>query len=314
MGQSSEEARRLLSVNAKYYPDTVWLSDLDDTLIDTARMHDKAVLSVITRLKSFIHETEAVRIGKRFNDLFQLLIKAHQSNGPDAAASHSQSMMEAEDLTARIENDQQDIIERWGAPKRFSREALLKVAGDDYGVRFTAAQIQYTIDGYWEDLKYHPIYFSGAVTLTKRVMEAGYPLFIMTSSDGRLTLSDTGQFEYDPDLSRTFKADRVESLREQGLAYRDVIIGDPVDKPTPDFFEILYRRVEQGLSGRFNPRHCVVLGDSYRSDLKIPMSQWDAGLGILYRPGQAEAATEQQRVVSVGSWDSVGSVLTSLRL
>lgn len=308
MEEAEGDGRRLLSTSVKAFPDAVWLADVDDTLIDTVRMHYEASGAMVNVLGSFVGISKAHQVVARFKDIFEILIESHQSIGP----SFEGSQQEKNDLLQRIDEYQREIKARWGATKTFSRETLLKIAAEDYGIDLTAKQVQQCIDYYWQYLESHPLCFHDAINLSQILARIGIPLFLMTSSDGRLTLSDNGQFDYDPTSSRKFKESRVQSLRAEGLHYREVFVGDPIDKPTPEFFEFVHDGVERYLGRRLNPPHVIVMGDSYTSDMQIPVSEWQVGLGVLYRPGQKKIIVERDRVVSIGNWKAVENFLVSL--
>jgi hypothetical protein len=154
--------------------------------------------------------------------------------------------------------------------------------------------------------------FDDAIGLSRQLARLGLPLYIMTASDGRLTPTDSGQFRYDPELSKRRKATRIRRVRPLGMQYREVFIGDPVDKPTPEFFDGVRAGIEQDLGREVAPADVIVLGDSYRSDIEVPVSVQGAALGILRRRGQEETLAEQDRVVSVGNWQPVSAMLAAL--
>jgi FMN phosphatase YigB (HAD superfamily) len=305
MHEVDGDGRTLLSAVVKAYPDAVWFADVDDTLVDTVRMHNEASSSIVSVLGSFVGDKKAYDVVRRFEEIFEILIESHQSSAPDI----ERTQRERDDLLRRIAEYQQEIKARWRTTKKFSRETLLKIAGEDYGIDLTSEQIRQCIDHYWQHVLSHPLCFDDAIRLTQMLAKVGLPLFLMTSSDGRLTLNESGQFDYDPVSSRRFKEARVQSLRAEGLHYREVFVGDPIDKPTREFFQFVYDSVERHLGRRLNPQHTVVIGDSYTSDLQIPVSEWKVGLGVLYRPGQEDIIVEQDRVVSVGDWNAVGNFL-----
>jgi len=307
MQEVDGDGRALLANVVRAYPDAVWLADVDDTIVDTVRMHDEASRSIVSVLASFVGDRKANDVVGRFEEIFGILIESHQSSEPKI----ERSQQEKDDLLTRIAEYQQEITARWRTTKKFSRETLLKIAGEDCGIDLTSEQIHQCIDHYWQHVLSHPLCFDDAIGLTQVLAKVGLPLFLMTSSDGRLTLNENGQFDYDPASSRRFKESRVQSLRAEGLYYREVFVGDPIDKPTREFFQLVYDGVERHLGRRLNPQHAVVMGDSYTSDLQIPVSEWKVGLGVLYRPGQKDIIVERDRVVSVGNWKAVGNFLVS---
>lgn len=304
------DAQILLSTIVSTYPHTVWFADIDDTLIDTVKKHEVASDSIAGVLKPLVGEEKAEEVAKRFAETFQLLVTFHQSMVDDEVEIAEDARKLREELQVRIDECQQEIKQQWGMAKKFSREVLLKLVGEDCGVSLAPEQIKECADSYWHRLESHTICFDDARKLTEDIARVGCPLYLITSSDARLALKENGQFEYEPESSRRFKMARIEKLRARGLYYRKAFIGDPVDKPTPEFFEMVYRGVERDLGRQLNPEHIVVLGDSYASDLHVPVSAWNATLGILYRRGQENVAFEQERVVSVGDWQVISELLT----
>lgn len=303
------DARDLLSSVVTTYPHTVWLADVDDTLIDTAGMHNAASSSIVGVLGQFVGEKKAEQVVRRFAEIFQILVTSHQSSERHEATRIEETRKSDCELEARIDECQQEIRQRWGTTKKFSREMLLKLAGEDCGAALTPQQIQQCADHYWQHLESHVICFDDAIRLTEDLARAGSPLFLFTSSDGRLIPKENGHFDYDPESSHRFKEARVEKLRAKGLRYQSVFIGDPIDKPTPEFYKMVYSSVERNLHRHLDPRNVIVLGDSYRSDLEIPVSDWKVALGILYRPGQEDVIAEQERIVSVGNWKIISELL-----
>lgn len=306
------DAQSLLSTIVSTYPHTVWFADIDDTLIDTVKTHKVASNSIAEVLKPPVGEGKAEEIAKRFAEIFQLLVTFHQSTADEEAELAEGIRKQREELQLRIDGCQQEIKQRWGMTKKLSREVLLKLAGEDCGVSLAAEQIKECADSYWQNLESHTICFEDARRLTEDIARVGCPLYLITSSDARLALKENGQFEYNPESSRRFKMSRVEKLRGRGLYYRNVFIGDPVDKPTPEFFEMVYSGVERELRRQLKSEHIIILGDSYEADLQVPISKWNAALGILYRRGQENVVLEKECVISVGDWQVISELLAFL--
>lgn len=286
-------------------PEAVWVADIDDTLTDTARMHNSAAGAVRDALARIIDPVLANAVANRFVQLFQTLLSAHQATDGRSDGDGYSAVLE------RVMSLQREMRLKWGTTKRFSRECLLKMAGDDRGVALTAGQISKCVDEYWAHMRANVILFEDAVRLCVAISQAGRPLFLMTSSDGRLSLGDNGQFEYDPSYSRDFKLARVAELEARRIRFRGAFVGDPADKPTPAFFDHVYDGIERTLGHRVSPRTIIVLGDSYHSDIEYPETHWSIALGVLYRPDQDAARAEGDRVVSVGTFDEITRALTA---
>jgi len=313
MQETDVSLKELSLTIASSYPDAVWLADVDDTLTDTARMHSAASRSIVDVLVPTIAVSHAQAISQRLDEIFQIMITFHQSASQTDCAQAPELRTLHDDFQRRISAYQAEIEEQWGVIRRFSREVLLKLAGEDCGVDLTSAHIDRCIDHYWAYIMKHADCFSDAVRLTETLERIGSPLYLITSSDGRMTLEDNGQFSYDPDFSRRDKAARMEHLRAKGIRYRKVFIGDPVDKPAPEFFRLAYAGIEHDLQRRLEPQKVIIVGDSYRSDLQTPVTERTAALGIHYRRGQDRVTHESDRIFSLGSLSVVSDLLISLQ-
>ncbi len=306
----ASRARRMLAEVVR--DATVWLADVDDTLTDTAQMHRAASRSLVGVVRKITGETMALQIVERFEQIFDVLLASHQAAGV-RAQSDDRTAADVELLWFRVNDCQQEIKQRWGATKKFSREVLLKLAAEDFGIILDADQLSLCADRYWEHVDANAIFLDGAIPMTDEIARIGNSLFLFTSSDARLLLKGNGQFQYDPTASLDFKRQRMEKLRQRGLNYREVFIGDPFDKPTPVFFAAIHDGVERSTSRRFDANHAVVLGDSFSSDLAVPISDWRVRLGILYRRGQGSVRIMQERLVSLGQWEIVRESLADSR-
>lgn len=315
MSRADAEAKELLSMVVDIFPHSIWFADIDDTLIDTLEAHKSASKEIADILEPMIGERSALTITKRFLELFQILMNGHRTyKVEDQAESPDDTSKQYKALRARIDDCQEELRKHWGAIKVFSREVLLTLAGEDCGFSLAPQQISKCIHHYWGKVADYALCFDDACKLLKVIAEMNRPLYLFTSSDGRLNLRIDGQFEYDPEMSRRLKRARIEKLRAKGLQYRDLFIGDPVDKPNPEFFEVMYRSVASDLGEEFKLEHTIILGDSYDADLHVPVTVWKTALGIWYRRGQVEVAFEKERVITVGNWQVLSNLLTSKSL
>jgi FMN phosphatase YigB (HAD superfamily) len=308
----SADAHALLRTIATTYPRTIWLVDVDDTLTDTARMNTAASRSIVEVLAPMVGESKAAEVVEHLIATFQFMVSFHQSTTNEEKAFTADQRRMHEQFQSRIVNCQREIKSKWGVTKNFSREVMLKIAAEDSGVDLDPAQIQRCSDHYWDHVHSHALFFKNAIRLTKSIDQVGSPLYLITSSDARFTLKQNGQFDYDPAYSRSDKDVRMEGLRTSGLRYRKAFIGDPVDKPSEEFFENVYTEVEEDLRRPIEPDHLIILGDSYRADLETPITKTRAALAILYRRGQEEVLVEKERVVSVGDLGVVNDFVRQL--
>lgn len=290
-------------------PGSVWLADLDDTLIDTVNVHRNSSKAIGDSLRDHLSTSQADRLVEQFANLFRTLIEGHW--GGAGGDSRQNADGTHADLLMRIGACQTEISARWNLIKKFSREVLIQLAAEDCGISLRPDQIQQCAEAYWTHLQSHVSCFEDAITLSAELARLGVPLYIMTSSDGRLSPTASGQFGYDPQQSYRLKAARVEAMRSKGLQFRKAFIGDPIDKPTFEYFDLVYDGIRADLRQDFDPSRMIVLGDSYQSDLEVPVSSKGAALGILSLRGQQDPVAVRDRIVSVGSWTPVCDILAT---
>jgi len=97
-----------------------------------------------------------------------------------------------------------------------------------------------------------------------------------------------------------------------GVLYRGAFVGDPVDKPSKQFFNQAYSSIERDLAKQRSSFDIVVLGDSFQSDLRTPIDNGDAALALLYIRDQLDIRVEQDRVVSIGDLGVISSMIVGL--
>ncbi len=277
----------------------VWVFDVDDTITDTRLMHHRAAESVTQALSAHMPLDLAQSIAKRFRDVFDELLINHQQNPRSSADTRKSS----DELEARARGYQKEIAAIWGFSRLFSREVLLQIAVEDCGASLTPPELRHCVDAYWEHLFENPIIFEDTVRLTQELARRHVPTYLMTSSDARYYQQPTGQFTYNPAESRDDKRRRLDNLRRYGVEYRRAFIGDPIDKPTKEFFRLAFSGIAEDLHRSVGSFRIVVVGDSFRSDIETPLELLDSSIGILYRHGQTMIDVESERVVSVGDFD-----------
>lgn len=270
----------------------VWLVDLDDTLTPTAHLHPRAATEAGRVLTHALDADTAQNVIGRFDTMFATLLAAHHDDttgGDDAAA----------DLDRRVAAAQGRVEARWGSTMRFSREVLLYLSAQDAGVILSAELLWSTIDAYWEHYRANPVFVEGAKEFMS-ALDSVAPTYIMTGSDARMRLLRSGAFEYDPEGSREVKARRLGALRDAGLSYADAFIGDPINKPEPEYFEGALAAIRTQLPDASH--EVVVFGDSIASDLNTPLETGIASQGILYSEGRDGVGTPADCVLSFGHY------------
>jgi FMN phosphatase YigB (HAD superfamily) len=270
-------------VNKIRWEESVWFSDVDDTLIDTAGATIEAAEGVGGILGN--------QIQNYFRDLFLMMMEGHQGKtSPDY-----------EKLLKEVENYQQEIKQQYGYIKKFSREVLIKIGADRAGIKVTPESIYAAADAYWETLSEKVKVFPGVPELISEIKSHGRPLYLLTSSDARLKLKLNGQFEYIPKQSETFKRGRMELLRNKGIEFKAVSIGDPEDKPHPDFFGKGIKVATGDLGIPIDSSKAIFMGDSYAADLQIPKEQLGFGMVWLFQKGKENIEKVDDQEIITGN-------------
>ncbi|MFF1441528.1 hypothetical protein [Streptomyces sp. NPDC058295] len=289
-------ARRLIPTADR---SVVWLFDVDDTLTDTQSMHHRAADSLVAELATEMAGSLATSVVKRFRRVFDELLMVHQQ----VSVSDKDRLLSLKTLDSRVRSYQREILEKWHLTRPFSREILLRIAIEDCGALLTADALRRCTDQYWEHMRENPIVFPDAARLSQKLAVQGAPAYLMTSSDARYRERSNGQFTYDPQESLEDKNRRMENLKNHGIRYSKAFIGDPIDKPSEDFYDLALSGISQDLDRPLESLFIVVIGDSYRSDIKTPLGLLDYAIGIWCRRGQPGIDMEAERVLSIGDFD-----------
>lgn len=304
--EESESPQALLAQVGRFSSRQVWLIDVDDTITNTAAMHKRAAMSTADVVGLSVGSHQGKMVARRFDEVFQVMLASHQAlPGSQQPTDEPYGTSSPGSLLRRIAACQQAILHDWGAIKKFSREVLLKLAAEDCDVDLSPEQILSATDHYWRQVDEHTVFIRDTLQLLRTLEGRNCPVYLMTGSDGRLIPRTDGQFTYDPQFSKSDKLGRMMGLRQKGVHFQDVFIGDPVDKPEPQFFKILIEGIQGDLGRRLRSADLVVLGDSYRSDLETPLAQGLADVGVLYVQGQSAPRLESSRVISVGDLSSL---------
>lgn len=284
--------------------DSVWFFDIDDTLVDFSGTVAIATERVHQVLQTHFSVADAQKVTDRFNHFFLLQKRVHQSHDNVQDEEH-------DTLAARINDIQQDIYRQYGFVKQWSREVLLKLAADDLGVQVTPELVHEAIDAYWVALSQESHLLPGSKELLLFLEQHNQPVYLLTSSDGRLTMNDDHTFSYSPEYSAGLKRERIELLRQKGIFYRGMSIGDPEDKPHRDFFEKGIRIAETDLGRAIDLSHAVMVGDSYSADLQTPKEQLGFGLTILLSQQVKDSTWVDERQLTTNTLASIPRLLPS---
>lgn len=296
------EARRLVATALRSCRQYVWVFDVDDTIVDTIQAHKHAADALGRTLADSLSRPAAEALANRFDEMFQLLVAYRQVRPSTSAPDWRRESSEYLTLKQRVLTCQDCIKHQWGVTKTFSREVLLQLAAEDCEIAFSVKDIVRASDSYWAHIRDHSIWFPDSKRLISELSAAGTPVYLMTSSDAVFSpVAGPEQFIYDPNRSRAVKLSRLEVLRSEGLTHRRAFVGDPVDKPDPAFFQLVYSGIEKDMGRPLDLRRAIFIGDSFQADLEVPVLDDGAALGILCARGQETMLIEDERLISVGN-------------
>ncbi len=270
------------------WENSVWFFDLDDTLIDTVRANTHASQGIFEVFASNFDDVTALKVQRRYQELYDTLLFGYRVRHDSEWEQVPGQRKLFDGLLEKIESSQRIIQSEHGHAKKWSREALIKIVVDEMGLTVPSELIHEAADAYWVSLSKQVEIFSDAHALLGMIKEQSRPVYIVTSSDARLTLQPDGQFAYNPQYSESLKRQRIELLRDRGLVFNLISIGDPEDKPHVEFFEKGIKLAEQELEISIERANCIVVGDSYSGDLETPHKKMGFGLAVLVKRDQPE--------------------------
>lgn len=284
---------------------SVWFFDIDDTLIDTAGTTVSASEGIKTVFAAKYTPELAQQVQDNFNEIFQLMMAGYRVKNEDDWKQIPGGKDAFNKLLQDVEHSQIRVKQAFGQIKKWSREVFVKLAAEQAGLQVTPELVHQAADGYWLTLTKQIVVYPHALTLFQEIKKHGRPIYLITSSDGRLKMDDEGQFDYDPAYSEALKRQRIELLQEKGLAFNALSIGDPEDKPNLDFFEKGIRSAEQDLGYPIDPRCAVMIGDSFGGDLQTPKEKMGFGLVVLFQKGKSDTQIVDPHQINTGNLMSV---------
>lgn len=275
------------------------------TLIDTAGTSVAASDGIRIVFAGHYGLEKAKKVQSNFNNLFALMMAGYRVR--DAAdwrqVDGGEDAFKA--LLNYIESCQQQPIGDYGHFKKWSREVFIKRAAELTGLKVSPELVHQAADAYWLTLTEETRVFSDALRLSDLIASHNRPLFLVTSSDARLQMQKDGQFIYNPTYSEALKRQRMELLRQKGLRFNAVSIGDPEDKPHLDFFVKALKVAESDLGSTIDPIQAIMLGDSFGGDLQTPKEQLGFGLVALREKDRTEIQINDTRQVTLGNLDDL---------
>ncbi len=231
---------------------SVVISDIDYTLVDFGTGHRAAIEALVSIFGRHVAD-EA-------NKIFHLVLEGLR-RAEDTGWKESQAFQEVLDQIKRL---QAPWLETYGI-KPWSREAWIIIAAEQLQMTLTPQQVEAGRDAYWNALSDNATLYADAHEFLESVQESGVPLVLMTSSDSICRVTEGHLVKYDPMYSEGYKRKRLKRLL---LGYQALVIGDPIDKPDPRFFDKVFQTVAK--FGNFQMEKILVIGDSDRSDLHEP--------------------------------------------
>lgn len=292
------------------WENSIWFSDIDDTLIDTAKTTPEASEGVGKVFKARFGMEQAKVIQDNFNEIFNLMLAGLRIKTDEDWAKVEGGKEAFDKLWRQIENYQLEIKDKFGSVKKFSREVFIKIASDRVNLEVSAELISEAADAYWLALSEKTKVFPGVLELIGEIKRRERPLYLATSSDARLRLKFNGQFEYIPKESEDFKRDRIQLLRDKGIDFNLVSIGDPEDKPHLEFFQKAIKIAEADLGHSIDLSNAIMMGDSFPADLQTPKEQLGFGLVVFFHEGMDNTEIVDNNHIKTGNLHNVTSYIS----
>lgn len=235
----------------------------------------------IEALKKEIHP----KIGEIVDEFFRVMVSGRRVKTEADWQKVPGGKRGFDRLMGQIIQIQKRVIEEYQEPKAWSRATHIFLAGKRENIQISPREAVVAADIYWRAVNETSVPYPHAVDFLQTLQRLKRPVYFLTSSDCILKVNEGGEFVYDPEYSRDYKIKRIEPLREKGLLFSQVITGDPIDKPRPEFFRLAIKLAEKDLGRKVDPAEIVAIGDSYGSDIEVPL-QLGFGAGVLLKPGE----------------------------
>lgn len=281
-----------------------WFFDIDDTIIDTAGVNGLAAEGIGEVVRDKFSQEVSSKFVEEFVAIFDLMLLGYRIKNIEEWVGREDEKKRFEELIGEIEVLQKPVEDKWGAIKKWSREVFIKLAAQKCGLVVTPEFIQEAADAYWLTLTEKTVIFPGAKTLIDALQKQDRGVYLITSSDGRLIMRDDGLFEYDPKVSEVLKRQRIELLRERGIHYDVLSIGDPEDKPHLDFFQKGLKAVEEHTGSQVDCNQSVMIGDSFAGDLQTPLEKLGFACVVLFEKSR-EKTDEEGRIIKTGDLEKI---------
>lgn len=290
---------------------SIWFFDVDDTLVNTASPEAMAAAAVgIAKVFKANYGTKiAESVQGEFIRLFNLAVAGYRVVDPQEWKNIPGGESAIEELHRRIDALQPGTIKKYGKAKKWSREIFIKIASQNVGVDTSAEVILEAADAYWMTLAEECKVFPDALRLFREIEGHNRPIFLITGSDARLRLDKKGEFVYEPEVSEALKRERIEILRNKGINFKSVSIGDPIDKPHKEFYLKGVKNAQDELGDSFSFENSIMVGDSYKGDLQVPKDELGFGMVVLYQPGDGETVINDDKQITVPTLSDITTFL-----
>lgn len=224
-------------------------ADVDYTLMDFGYAHEQAM--------SELERSFGTQLRRWMDGAFQLVL-----DGSRKLDSEPWEARDAyRDFLARMK-----LRQGPDAPfKKWSRDTWLECANEELNLGLGLEDIERARNTYWHTLRDASVLYPDAAAFASTLAERNIPLVLMTASDSVMRMYPGIGFRYEAEFARSCKADRLIVLP---LHAADIIIGDPVDKPQPAFFDFVDEAMKE--LGFSDTSRLVAVGDSPRSDIEVP--------------------------------------------
>lgn len=245
------------SLNLEEYPiaqellekSEVIVCDIDYTLLNIEPGHQLGVDNIA---KIFDRE-----LADRFNNIFHIILEGHRKRSKEPWGQREEFQL----IMDKMRKLQRGIPSYYGL-KYWSKETMILIASQEAGRKVTAQNIIAGRDGYWRGRNGGSRVYNDVVSFADRLEKLGKPLILMTGSYSILQVGEDFSLRYDPIYSEKYKRESLKDVLP--FPYQEIVIGDPIDKPDPRFFDKLLKRIKN------DPEKILVIGDSDRNDLELP--------------------------------------------
>src|SRR5882762_9753586 len=123
-----------MTTNKISWDESVWFSDIDDTLIDTATASVPGSEGIRRALASHCGPEKAAEIQDTFNAFFQLMMSGYRVRRNEDWAAVEGGRQAFDSLLAAVSAAQKQVMADYGHIKKWSREIFIKLAADQAGV------------------------------------------------------------------------------------------------------------------------------------------------------------------------------------